>query len=93
MPQFGFLKDLLLENNEYGIYVKGGSILPVKLHGGALSIMRTAMSPIRLDVYLDSERAYAEGLLYLDDGLSFKYQTKKEKALIKYIYQNGKITC
>lgn len=35
LPESGFLKNILLQNNEYGVYVKGGSILPIKLHGNA----------------------------------------------------------
>ncbi len=49
--------------------------------------------PIRLDVYLSGDGAQAEGLLYLDDGESFKYLNKNQKALIKYSYQQGKLTC
>lgn len=30
LPQSGFLKDILLLNNEYGVYVKGGTIIPIK---------------------------------------------------------------
>ncbi len=42
--------------------------------------------PIRIDIYLNGDGAYAEGILYLDDGESFRYNTKNEKALIKYQY-------
>ena len=42
--------------------------------------------PIRLDIYLSGDGAQADGLLYLDDGESFKYAMKNEKALIKYSY-------
>ena len=48
--------------------------------------------PIRLDIYLSGDGDHAEGLLYLDDGESFRYQTNKEKALITYTYQSGKLT-
>ena len=75
------------------MFVRAGSIIPIKLHGRAQALLRTLRSPLRLDVYLSGDGATAEGLLYLDDGESFKYQTKKEKALIKYSYQSGKLTC
>lgn len=93
LPQSGFLTDILLQNSEYGVYVKGGSILPIKLHGYAQAILRTALAPIRLDIYLDFDRAYAEGELYIDDGESFAYETKKEQSLIRYKYKDGNITC
>lgn len=86
IPQGGFLNGLLLENREYGVYVKGGTILPIKLHNGAQSLMRTLLMPIRLDVFLNVDRSYAEGLLYLDDGETFRYQTHGERALIRYTY-------
>ena len=75
------------------MFVRAGSIIPIKLHGRAQALLRTLRSPLRLDVYLSGDGATAEGTLYLDDGESFKYQTKKEKALIKYSYQSGKLTC
>ena len=78
LAENGFLNNLLLENNEYGVYVKGGSILPIKLHQGAQSILRTLLMPIRLDSYLSISRTTAQGVLYLDDGESFKYKLKKE---------------
>ena len=89
----GHLHNQLLENNEYGIYAKGGTILPIKLHKQAQSILRTMLSPIRLDVYLSPNRTFAEGELYLDDGESFNYKTKNESVLIRYTYQNGKLSC
>ena len=49
--------------------------------------------PVRLDVFLSLDQQFAEGLLYLDDGESFKYQTKLENTLIKYSYKGGKLTC
>jgi alpha-glucosidase (family GH31 glycosyl hydrolase) len=93
LPDAGYLKDVLLENNEYGVYVRGGSILPIKLHNYAQSILRTLLMPVRLDIYLSADRQNAEGLLYLDDGNSFRYQSHKEKALIKYQYSGGRLTC
>jgi alpha-glucosidase (family GH31 glycosyl hydrolase) len=58
---------MLLENSEYGIFVKGGKVIPIKLHRNAQSLLRTLKAPIKLDVYLDLNEK-AEGELYLDDG-------------------------
>lgn len=33
------------------------------------------------------------GLLYLDDGNSFRYKTHLENALIKYTYSGGELYC
>lgn len=68
----GYFMNMLLENSEYGAFVRGGSILPIKIHRGALSLLRTKMNPIRLDIYLSAEGT-AKGKLYLDDGESFRY--------------------
>ena len=83
---------MLLENSEYGAFVKGGTILPIKIHKNALSLLRTKSSPIRLDIYLNRERT-AKGRLYIDDGESFRYVSALEQALIEFEYDNGKLTC
>lgn len=85
------LNNVLLENNEYGIYVKGGVIIPIKLHNGAQSILRTIYMPIRLDVYLDKDASFAEGQLYMDDGETFRYKNNNEKLLIQYTYTDGSL--
>ena len=69
----GWMMGLLLENLEQAMFVRAASIIPIKLHGRAQSLLRTLRSPLRLDVYLSGDGATAEGMLYLDDGESFKY--------------------
>ena len=88
----GYFLNMLLENSEYGAFVRGGSILPIKIHRGALSLLRTQHNPIRLDIYLNNE-GFAKGRLYLDDGESFRYQNSLEQALIEYEYKDNKLTC
>lgn len=87
--QSGFLKDILLENYEYGVYVRGGTILPIKLHRYAQSILRTVLMPIRLDIYLSTDRKSAKGMLYMDDGETYRYDTHKEKTLIQYTFEDN----
>ena len=86
----GFYLNMLLENTEQGTFVRGGSIIPIKIHKGALSLLRTMHNPIRLDIYLSNEGT-AKGRLYLDDGDSFRYSF--EQALIEYEYKDNKLTC
>ena len=88
----GYFLNMLLENHEVGAFVRGGSILPIKIHRGALSLLRTKHNPIRLDIYLSNEGT-AKGRLYLDDGESFRYQISLEQALIEYEYKDNKLTC
>ena len=54
-PNTGFIKDRVLNDEQQGIFIKGGHILPIKLHNGSLSLLRTVLSPIRLDIYLDKD--------------------------------------
>ncbi len=50
------------------MYIKAGSIIPIKLHGNNRKSLEEAFDdPIRLDIYLD-KLGEATGLLYLDDG-------------------------
>lgn len=69
-----------------GLYVRAGSVLPIKLHDGALSLERAHTLPIRLEVYLDPVSQNASGTLYLDDGDTFDY-LKGERALIHFWYE------
>lgn len=48
------------------------------------------MMPLSLEIYLD-QNGYAEGLLYFDDGTSFRYQFEEEYVLMKYTYQHNKL--
>jgi len=52
--------------------MRGGKIVPTKLHQGELALLRTLTKPIRLDIYTDQNNA-ATGHLYMDDGESFDY--------------------
>ena len=56
-----------------------------------MSLLKAQNKDIRLEIYLD-EKDYAEGLLYLDDGISFDYQKKNENILIKYKFENKVLT-
>lgn len=66
-----------------GVYVRGGSIVPILQHEGALSLMQAFENPIELRIYLDS-KFEAQGEIYLDDGESFDYRNACEKSLIRY---------
>ena len=68
-----------------GLYVRAGSVIPIKMHNGALSMERALTLPIRLDVYLDPETQSASGILYLDDGDTFDY-LGGENSLIRFWY-------
>eukprot|EP00347_Sterkiella_histriomuscorum_P014249 403361604 len=68
---------------DQAIFIKEGSILPIKLHRKKLSLMRAWQMPIRLEVYLDYN-SEARGMLYLDDGESHRYSTHNEKVTTRY---------
>ena len=53
----GWLFNMLLENLEIALFVRAGSIIPIKLHRSAQALMRTLRMPIRLDIYLSGDGA------------------------------------
>ena len=69
-----------------GLFVRAGSVLPIKLHTGALSLERARSLPIRLEVYLDPASQSASGNLYLDDGDTFDYLLGV-RALTHFLYE------
>ena len=90
-----FSKRLVTENRQElhltydqccGMYVRAGSVIPIKLHDGALSLERAHSLPIRLEVYLDPVSQIARGNLYLDDGDTFDYLLG-ERTLTHFWYE------
>ena len=47
--------------------------------------------PVKLEIFLDYQQQ-AEGILYLDDGVSFLYQTQSQYQLIKYRYEDSSLS-
>lgn len=70
------------------MFVKAGSIIPIKLHEGALSLLRAMPKPIKLEIYLSQETYTGTGYLYLDDGHSFSYKTKNQKLKMQYDFNS-----
>lgn len=85
LPEAETSGERMLALKEKAIYVRGGSIIPIKLHYHKLSLLRAFLHPIKLDIYLDQNQR-AEGIFYFDDGTSFRYKTHNEKVLIKFAY-------
>jgi len=67
-----FTKNLALK--EMLVYVRGGTILPIKIHNNRLSLVRAFFMPIKLEVYPDI-LGKATGHLFFDDGVSFHYKS------------------
>lgn len=44
---------VLIRDDEQGVFVRGGSILPIKLHQGEESITHAKDKDINLEIYLD----------------------------------------
>ncbi len=72
------------------LFVRGGTILPIKQHNRKLSLSRAFFMPIILEIYL-SERQEATGTLFFDDGVSFAYQNDNRKLLISYKFANNSL--
>lgn len=80
-----------IPEHEQGMFMRGGSIIPMLMHNKQLALLRAINDPIELQIYLDRDDQ-AEGLLYLDDGHSFRYKTHNEKTLMHYSYEDGILT-
>ena len=57
---------------EQGIFVLGGTIIPMLQHDGCMALMECIYNEITLQVYLDANKT-AYGELYLDDGETMNY--------------------
>lgn len=44
--------------------------------------------PVKLEIYLDHHKQ-ASGILYLDDGDSFRYRSNNEKTLLRYTFADN----
>ena len=79
-------KTISVNISDVPVYIKGGSIIPV-FNETAMTTRDQITKPIQLIIAVD-ENQYAEGDLYLDDGISFNY-TKNSSVHTKFIYSNG----
>jgi hypothetical protein len=83
-----------VEQEEIGVFVKAGSIIPRK-YMRRLSALQTKDDNYLIDIYpqLRGERiGYASGFLYLDDGESYNYERKNEQTLIEFVFDNDNLT-
>lgn len=80
----------VLPDDEQGIYVRGGKILPILMHKNELSLLKAIKNDFMLKIYLDKE-GEAMGNLYLDDGETFDYQKKDGSLSVEYVYQNDRL--
>lgn len=62
-----------LSDLEQGIFVKGGTILPLLEHDGCMALLACITNSIQLEVYLDKEFA-STGEMYVDDGETFDFK-------------------
>ncbi|CDW82175.1 UNKNOWN [Stylonychia lemnae] len=79
-----------IEEDEQGIYIKAGSILPIKQHEGRESIMQAINDNITLEIYTDLNQE-AKGLLYIDDGITFRNEERNERLYIEFSFENGEL--
>lgn len=72
-----------LPDSEQGIWVRGGSILPILQHTTEMSLLHALGNDISLEVYPDANQ-FATGKLYMDDGQTFAHQKDCEKTLVNF---------
>lgn len=68
------VKDIYIEQEEIGIYVKAGSIIPRK-YVRRMSALETLKDNYLLDIFLPRNGGRCTGHLYFDDGESLEYRT------------------
>ena len=66
------------------VWIKGGTILPILLHNGALSLLRAINNDISLEIY-PTATGVAHGQVVIDDGWS----TKPEVSRVSFYYSNN----
>ena len=66
------------------VWIKGGTILPILLHNGALSLLRAINNDISLEIY-PTATGVAHGQVVIDDGWS----TKPEVSRVSFYYNNN----
>jgi alpha 1,3-glucosidase len=80
-----FMQDLTWE--EIPVYVRGGRVVPMYEDPGTVVSYDTITKPLTLLVACD-EKNHSEGSLYLDDGLSYQFQTG-EFIHRRFTFENG----
>lgn len=90
-PSVGQWNHRMLSDLEQGLFVKGGSVLPILKHEGCMALLSCFQNPILLRLFLDTDfNAY--GNLYLDDGETLNYWSDSGSALIKFNFESGTLT-
>ena len=69
---------------EMPVWIKGGTILPILLHDGALSLLRAINNNISLQIY-PSATGDARGQVVIDDGWS----TNPETSRVSFSFNNN----
>ena len=82
----------VLSDDDFKVYVKAGTILPILLHDDCGSILECLANNVQLSIYLD-QYGNASGSIYLDDGQSYAYQKGEEGyRQIEFSFENEYIT-
>jgi alpha 1,3-glucosidase len=88
--QGGSFEQVPVRDDRIPLFVKAGSIIPKKLTKRA-STKFMKSDAYSVTVYADSA-GKAEGLLYIDDEESMKFDSEGDFALIKLEYANGEFS-
>lgn len=75
-----------LPDEHQGIWVRGGSIIPILKFEDASSLLDVIDNDVSLRVYLDYHQQ-ADGHLYLDDGESQRYRSDLDYVSVDYKYE------
>ncbi|KAF8545189.1 hypothetical protein BDD12DRAFT_812334 [Trichophaea hybrida] len=77
-----------IDFDEIPLFIRGGSIIPMRKAAGAMTLAEVRKRDFELLV-VPGANGEAKGELYLDDGESLE---QKETTHIEFVYKNGKVT-
>lgn len=81
-----------LSDLQQGLFVRGGTILPLLQHDDCMALLACITNAITLEIYIDAD-GNSYGQIYLDDGETFDFAKDATKsALIKFNYESNTLT-
>ena len=78
----------MLPDNEQGIWLRGGAILPILQHTDEMSLLHALGNDISLEVY-PAQDGTAGGQLYMDDGQTFAHEKECEKVYVFFGFEDN----
>ena len=93
MPASVDNQELFLGDEQQGVFVKGGSILPIlNFDLDRMSILEAIYDPIRLEIFPETNSGTAQGTLYLDDGMTNAYKDYNAHTSVQFMWDGANLS-